>query len=233
MRLRIVVPLAALCALVAAVPALASEGPHLSRAQTKEISALVDRFIRDVVLRENLPDGWRISGPQMRGGIAKKDWYEGHELPVQRLRVIGDDWSHAWNATYPAYGPVQDEIGLSVTLRIGRGENAEAWDEEMVLVRGRGTWLVNGFYTNAIFRLGKGHQGSCLTSKCKTTGLNDFAPSSGPGIGAGAPMLGMEWFWVIVGAVVGVPLTALLGWALYGRFRDRRAWAEYLATRRA
>lgn len=232
MRRRILFLLAALCALAAAAPALAE--PHLTRAQDKEISALVNRFIHDIVLRENLPDGWRISGPEMRGGITKKDWYAGHELPVQRLRVIGDEWSHAWYATYPASGPVQDEVGLSVSLRVGRGENAEVWDEEMVLVRRHGTWLVNALYTNAIFRLGHKKHGSCVTSDCKTTGLNDFVPASGTrGGGGGAPMLGMEWFWVIVGAVVGVPLTALLGWALYGRFRDRRAWAEYLATRRA
>lgn len=227
MRLRIVFPLVALCALAAAAPALAD--PHASRADTKKISALVDRFIHDVVLRENLPDGWLISGPQMRGGTTKKGWYAGHELPVQRLKLVGHDWSHAWYAT----SVTRHEIGISVTLRIGRGENAEAWDEEMVFTRGRGTWLVNGIYTNAIYRLGTGHHGSCVTSKCKTTGLNDFAAASGPGSALGPRTLGIEWLWVAVGAIVGGALTALVGWVLYGKYRDRRAWADYLATKRA
>jgi hypothetical protein len=49
----------------------------------------------------------------------------------------------------------------------------------------------------------------------------------------GPRTLGIEWLWVVVGAIVGGALTALIGWMIYGKYRDRRAWAEYLATKRA
>ena len=53
-----------------------------------------------VWLRKNLPDGWRLAGPEMRSGTTEKAWNTGRDLPVEQLRLVGHNWSNAWYATY-------------------------------------------------------------------------------------------------------------------------------------
>lgn len=221
MRLRLLVPLAALCALVVTAPAYAT--PRLTKAQTKEISALVDRFVKDVVLRRNLPDGWRIAGPEMRGGTTEKAWNAGRNVPVQQFDARGRSWAHAWSATYEA----PNEFGLDVNLQTGPRANTTFYDMEMDIVRVHGRWVVDSFYAKAVIRLGKGHRGSCATTKCAITGLNDFK-AGGPGNPTAPQRLGNSWLWLAVGGIAGVPLTALLVYILYGRRQSRRAWQAYV-----
>jgi hypothetical protein len=231
-RLRSLV-LVVLSALAVAAPAFASSGlPHPTRAETKWISALVDRYVKDVVLRENLADGWAISGPQMRGGISRRAFIAGHP-PVQRLRLVGTNWAHAWTATCYGYRDcgVRNEWGLDVNLRVGHGQSAQVWDDHMTIDRIHGKWVVNALYTNAVIRLGRGHSGSCASTSCKITGLGDFgAGSSGGGGNGPLATIGGGWpFYALVGTLVGVPLSVLLGYLLYVRSRNRRAFAEYIA----
>jgi hypothetical protein len=235
MRATLLAALAILASLALAGPAFAE--PHLSKAQTKQVAGLVDRFIKDVVLARNLPDGWRISGPQVRGGTTEKAWDAGRALPVQRLPLVGTNWSHAWYATcVGATGvsacEVPHEIGLTVNLRTGHGRNAEVYDQELVLDRIHGKWLVNAWYTNAEMRIGKGHRGSCIGSKCSITGLNDFAAGSGGGDAEAPARLGSDWLGVTVGGIAAVPIVAFLAFFLYGRLQKRRAWQAYVNTKR-
>lgn len=219
--------------LAVAAPAYGGGGglPHLSRAQTRRISVLVNRFVKDVVLRENLADGWAISGPQMRGGTTRAAWVAGKNLPVQHLPLDGTSWANSWYATYRA----PNEFGLDLALRLGHGENAQLWDEEMVISEAHGKLYVNGLYTNAVVRLGKKHDGSCVSSSCKITGIGDLGIGTGGGLGGGTDSAprpttgGGGMLYVLVGSLAGVPLSVLLGYLLYVRSRNRRAWAEYVA----
>jgi hypothetical protein len=156
-------------------PALA--GPHLSKARSHEISTLVNRFVNDVVRRRDLADGWRLAGPELRGGTTRAAWVAGRAVPVERFPVRGRDFGKAW---YPSW-VTSSEIGLVVSLRSGRGKNAEIIEEQTVLTKRDGRWVVNAMYPNGIFRLGKGHRGSCPTRKCAVTGLNDFKPGPSSG----------------------------------------------------
>ena len=192
------------------------------------VGGLVDRYVKDVVLRRDLKDGWAISGPQMRGGTSRKAWLSGN-VPVQRLVLIGTSWNKSWTATYR--GP--NEFGLDVYFRLGRGKNAQMWDDEMEIDRIHGKWLVNGLYTQAVLRLDHSHHGSCPTSNCQVTGLNDFKGASGPGSAVGPAPLASSWLGYVIGGIAGIPLTILVVYLLYARSRSRRAWADYVNTKRA
>ncbi len=224
---RVCVLVAALsCALAVASSALAV--PHLSDGQTRQISTLVNRWVNDVVLRKNLADGWTIAGRQLRGGTTRQAWIAGRSLPVQHFPLVGTDFRKAWYVQWKT----PTAMGLVVALRSGRGKNAQMVQEQTGLVLRNGHWLVNAFYPNGIFRLGKGHSGSCASAKCKVTGLNDYAPSptGGSALG-GSARIGTRWFLIGVLALVGIFLAIPLGIALRVRARHRRAQAEYLASR--
>jgi hypothetical protein len=226
MRRFCVLVVALACALAVASSALAL--PHLSAAQTRQISTLVNRWVNDVVLRKNLADGWTLAGPQLRGGTAQQAWDAGRALPVQHFPLVGTDFRKDWYVQWKT----PTTMGLVVTLRAGRGKNAEEIQEQTGLVLRDGHWLFNAFYPNGVFRLGKGHSGSCASAKCKVTGLNDYAPSptGGSALG-GSARIGPHWFLYGGVALVAVFLAVPLGIALRVRSRHRRAQAEYLASR--
>jgi hypothetical protein len=218
------VALVLLGALVAAAPAAAA--PHLSKSRSREISTLVARFVNDLVLRRDLADGWTISGPDERGALTRKEWVSGRELPVQRLHIVNDPRT-AWYATWKT----RTEIGLVVSLKTGHGKHAEMYEQQMALQKWHGRWVVDGFYTDGIFRYGRGHSGSCVSSKCKVTGMADYAPSSGGGVAAAKPRIGGHWGVAVLFGILGLPLMALVGMGLVAHTRNRRARASYLASR--
>lgn len=225
MRRACVVAVVCGCVLAAAAPALAL--PHLSTSRTREISTLVNRFVNDLVLRRDLADGWKISGPDLRGDLTRKAWLSGRALPVQQLDVLNDPRT-AWYAKWKT----RSEIGLVVSLRTGRGKKAVMYQEETMLVKRHGRWVVDLFYVDGIFRLGAGHSGSCVSAKCKVTGLYDYRAASGGGGGAmGKPRIGRGGAIGLLLGVAGLPVVALLAFGLVAYARKRRAHAAYLASR--
>jgi hypothetical protein len=213
------------CALAAAAPAGAA--PHLSKAQQSEISTLVNRFVNDVVRRQDLADGWRLAGPDLRSGTTRAAWVAGRQVPVQQFATRDRDFSKAWYAVWKQ----GNEMGLTVTIRTGRGASAKLIEEVMGLARRHDRWLVNVFYPDGIIRVGGHHRGSCVSSKCAVTGMRDYAASSGGGEGASRSPIGEDWVWVVLGALAGIPLSGLLGVGLWSVWRDRRARIAYLNSR--
>jgi hypothetical protein len=224
MRRSCLVLLVLLGALAAAAPALAA--PRLSKSQSRMVSNLVNRFVNDLVLRRNLADGWAISGPDERGALARKDWVAGRELPVQHLEVLNNPRT-AWYANWKT----RTEIGLVISLKTGHGRNATMYSENTVLQKWHGRWVVDGFYTDGIFRLGRGHSGSCASSKCKVTGVADYAPGSGGGVASAKPRIGGGWGLSVLFGFLGLPVIVLAGMGLFAHTRNRRARAKYLASR--
>jgi hypothetical protein len=224
MRRFCLVVVVVLGALAVVAPALAQ--PHLSKSQSREISTLVNRFVNDLVLRRNLADGWAISGPDMRGGLTRKAWMSGRQLPVQQLDVVNDPRT-AWYAIWKT----RSEIGLVVSLKTGHGKKAMMYDQQTALQKSHGRWVVDGFYTDGIFRYGSGHSGSCVSSKCKVTGLADYAPSSGGGFAVAKPRIGHHLGLLVLFGFLGLPVIALVGMGLVAHTRSRRARARYLASR--
>ena len=222
-RLGLVV-LLVLGTLVAAAPALAV--PRLSKSQSREVSTLVNRFVNDLVRRRDLADGWTISGPEERGAITRKEWMSGRQLPVQQLDVVNDPRT-AWYATWKT----RSAIGLVISLKTGHGAHAMMYDQKTMLEKWHGRWVVDGFYTDGIFRYGRGHSGSCVSSKCKVTGPADYAPSGGGGMALAKPRIGGRWGLAVLFGLIGLPVIVLLAMGLVAHTRNRRARARYLASR--
>jgi hypothetical protein len=216
-----------LCALAVAAPAAAL--PRVNPATRHQLSALMDRFVRDVVLRRDLAEGWTLVAPDMRRGTTRAAWIAGRGVTAEHFAAIGRHFGNEWYATYVT----RSEIALTLTLRTGRGNKAEMIDAQVVVVRhGRG-WLVKEFYPAAIIRLGSGHRGSCATAECAISGPNDFNAGAPPsGAVGGASTIASHWIWFVLGGIAGLPVATIAGIWLYGRRRNRQAMAAYLATRR-
>lgn len=222
MRARLVVPLVVLCAALAAAPA-ALAAPHLNKTQSRRVSNIVERWVNDVVRGRDLADGWTIAGAAERGAITRKQWVSGAQLPVQNkpfMEVLNNPRT-AWYAT----ARQGNEIFLTVSLKTGHGQNAQMRENEMTLQKVHGRWLVYAFYTDGIFRLGKGHRGSCAQSNCEVTGINDYnagGPVSGNG-GATSARIGGNWGLLVVLGIPGLPFLALLVFGLIALRRSRQA----------
>jgi hypothetical protein len=196
--------------------------PQLSKARSREVSTLVNRFVNDLVLRKNLADGWAISGPDERGALSRKDWVSGRQVPVQQLDIENDPRT-AWYVKWKA----RNEIGLVLSLKTGHGRSATMYQQEMTLQKWHGRWVVDTFYTDGVFRLGKGHSGSCVSSKCKVTGPADYGPSAGGGIAPAKPRIGGHWGLAVLFGFLGLPILVLAGMGLVAHSRNRRARAKY------
>ena len=228
MRLRFVVGLTLICALAAAAPAYAD--PHLSKERTKKVTVLVDRFVKDAVMRQDLRDGWLLAGPHLRAGTTRQGFVTGRAVPVMYFKkLVGHTWRNGWYAKYVGH----NELDLGVPLRTGPPKNLTVYDMEMDLVRVHGKWVVDSFYPAAIMRLGLRHRGSCATDNCKITGPGDFTAGSGVGSGSARARLGGEWFLLLVGAIVAVPLTVLVVYLVRARREYRRASKAYAEANRA
>lgn len=214
------------CALVAASPAAAL--PKLNKETTRQISTLMDRFVRDVVLRRNLREGWTLVTPDMTRSVSRAAWDSGRSVTAESFPVIGKHFGNNWYATYAT----RSEIGLTLGLRAGRGEKAQMIDEQVVVVRRGGHWLVDAFYPAAIIRLGKSHRGSCVSSSCAISGMGDLnagAPASGSE--GGSSIISVNWIWLVFAGMVLIPVGTILGVWVHSRRRDRRAWEAYVANR--
>lgn len=220
MRVRIVVPLVVLCAALAAAPAALASPPHLSKAQNRMISNIVERWVNDVVRGRDLADGWKIAGAAERGGITRKEWVSGRQLPVLRMHVLNNP-----RTSWYALAKQGNEIFLTVSLKTGHGKNAVMYENDTRLMKVHGKWYVYAFLTDGIIRTGRGHSGSCASSSCKVTGINDYKAGgavSGNG-GATSARIGGAWGIFVVLGIPGLPFVALLVFGLIALKRNRQA----------
>src|SRR5262249_10845031 len=158
------------------------------------------RFVKDVVLRRNLVEGWALAGPNLRGGTTRSAWLSGQGVTALAFPAVGNDFRHAWDGHLVS--PTRAE--LTVTLR-SRGKNAQLIEAEPVAVQRRGRWVVAIFYPAGIIRLGHGHNGSCGNASCAISGPNDFGPQSAGGGQEGVPArTAAHWLWIVLGTVGGL-----------------------------
>jgi hypothetical protein len=220
-RARLLVSLVVLCVALAAAPA-ALAVPHLNKTQSRTVSDIVERWVNDVVRGRDLADGWKIAGAAERGGITRKDWVSGRELPVQNkpfMEVLNNPRT-AWYAT----AREGNEIFLTIDLKTGHGQNAEMIAYDTTLQKVHGRWYVYAFLADGIFRLGKGKSGSCAQSNCKVTGINDYnAGGAVSGNGGGSARIGGNWGILVVLGIPALPLIALLVFGLIAFRKSRQA----------
>jgi hypothetical protein len=212
--------------LVSAI-AVPSAQARMTAPTRRQIGVVIDRFVKDVVLRRNLTEGWTLAGPDLRGGTTRAAWLRGKGVTVEAFPAIGNDFRHAWDGKLVS--PTRAE--LTVTLR-SRGKNAQIVEAQTVLVKRNGRWLVDIFYPAGVIRLGRGHNGSCGTPSCAISGPNDFAPQAGSGAQEGVPAAdAAHWLWIVLGSLAGFIGATAVALLLRVRLRDRRARLAYEASR--
>jgi hypothetical protein len=186
------------------------------------ISNLIDRFVKDVVLRRNLAEGWTLAGPELRGGTSRKAWISGTGVTVAPFPARGDKFTNSW--TGQLISPNAAQLSVILIPRAGSGYNQTAASVDVRRLAGH--WIVNAFYFNAVFRSGK-KQGSCGLPSCAISGPNDFGAAGGSEVQVNQPRVGAHWIWIVM-AVVGTLVVAIpLGFFARMKRRERRAWKAY------
>jgi hypothetical protein len=217
----------ALTGLLCVSPALAA--PRMTASDRQAIGVLLDRFVKDVVLRRDLRAGWELAGPDLRGGTTRAAWLSGKGVTVQAFPARGTDFRNAWVGQLVAPGEAEGSMLLHAK-RGHRGVDAIAFTVEVRKISGH--WIVDIIYPAALFRFSSGHKGSCAKSSCAITGPADYRPqgaSSGAGNSKGR--ISGRSFEIGLAAIGGlILLTPIAVWVRVKR-RDRRAWAAYMSTR--
>jgi hypothetical protein len=71
---RLAAGLAGVLVLQLAVSGRAAATLRMSATDRAAIGNLVDRFVKDAVLRRDLAAAWKLAGPDLRGGTTYKAW---------------------------------------------------------------------------------------------------------------------------------------------------------------
>ncbi len=216
-----------LTTLAGASPAAPATAMQLTPADRAAIGTVLDRFVRDVVLRQNLREGWALAGPDLRGGTTRAAWISGKGVTVAAFPARGTDFRNAWTGHLVAPGHFEGSMILRPKAR-SRGFDQTAITVDLRRISGR--WLVDIFYSAAVFRTGSQNRGSCGRSNCAISGPADYGPQGAASAGGnGTAHVGAHTF-LIGSAIVGglVLLTPFAIWARLRR-RDGRARAAYEA----
>ena len=209
----------------------AASAAHMSPADRNAISTVVDRFVRDVVLRENLRDGWTLAGPDLRGGTTRAAWISGKGVTVAAFPARGKSFRNAWTGHLVARGHFEGAVILQPKAG-SRGFDQTAVTVDIRKISSR--WVVDAFYSAAVFRSGSQNRGSCGRANCAISGPADYGPQ-GAASAAGntsARVSGHTFLTVLAAVGILVLLTPFVIWVRIRR-RDNRARAAYEAHNQA
>jgi hypothetical protein len=224
--------LAALAIVLAALSGASSAAAatRMSPADRNAISTLMDRFIKDAVLRENLAEGWTLAGPDLRGGTTRAAWISGKGVTVAAFPARGTNFRNAWTGHLVAPGHFEGSVIL-------QPKAGSAFDQTAVTVDAKrisGRWVVDAFYSAAVFRSGSQNRGSCGRSNCAISGPADYGPQGAASAAGNTSARVSGHTFLTVLAAIGILLlaTPFVIWARIRR-RDRRARAAYEAHNQA
>jgi hypothetical protein len=190
----------------------------------REINATLDRFVPAAVARRDPAAAWKLASPGMRGATTLRDWERGN-LPVQPFPVAGSSF-HGWRALFST----ENRVALDLLLHPRKEARVGPIAVSVDLVRDDERWLVDAFYTTAVFNApgelpwvaGQPDYGADGATAKSTYERPKFAESR----------LGSTWFLLPLG-LVGGGLLAGVGYLVFAVRRNRRAYAAHAATRRA
>jgi hypothetical protein len=217
-----------LAVLTGAAPARAAT--RMSPADRAAISTVLDRFVKDVVLRKNLREGWELAGPDLRGGTTRDAWISGKGVTVASFPARGTSFRDAWVGRLVAPGHLEGSMILQP--KSGSRFNQTAVTLDVRRISGR--WVVDIFYSAAVFRTGSKNRGSCGRSDCAISGPADYGPQgSASAAGNATAHVGAHTF--LIGMAIAACLVLLMPFAIWARIRrrDGRARAAYEAHNRA
>jgi hypothetical protein len=196
----------------------------LTPATRAAINRTLDRFVPAAVSRSDPETAWALAGPGLRAGSTRGDWTAG-DLPVQPYPVRAGTF-HGWRKVY-ATG---DRVAVDLLLHPRKAAHVGPIAVSVDLVRDRSRWLVDAFYTTAVFNdpdepgwvAGQPDYGADGATADATYRRPKFAESR----------LGAGWFVLPVGVLVCGLLAAGAYFVMQVR-RTRRAYAAHEATMRA
>lgn len=116
----------------------------LSRADRREIDALLDRFIPAAVARRDLSAAWALAGPEMRSASSLSAFRAGN-LPVPSYPANEKNYHH-WRAIDVERGSVV----LNVLVHPKNPQKLGTWVFSIEVVKPKSRWLVNRIYTIAV-----------------------------------------------------------------------------------
>ena len=166
----------------------------LDREARREIGETLERFVRDGLGRRDPAAAYRLSTPQLRGGISLRDWKRG-ELPVFPY-LAREGGGRAWSKDY-AFG---DTVGIEIFLHPAPAEKMGPIAFKGAVRRIDGRWLVDSVVPAATF--------SREGEKVRVFANVDFQRGD-LGAGSGEAKLSASWLLVPVGLLavaVFVPL---------------------------
>jgi hypothetical protein len=204
--------LIAAVALLALGAGTASAAPKLLPSEREAIRNVLVRYIPAVLERKDIPLGWKLSGPQVRGSTTLKEWLHGG-VPVYPFHPRGDRID-TWTTTYVLPG----DVGLDLLLQPRQGSSEPAIAFRIEMTRIGGSWKVNAFYPEALFGVDHGRV---------------FSPQDATPNGA-TPMASRQrisgtWLALPAALIGAVALLGPVAWVVVSRRRERSAYREHLA----
>ena len=197
------------------------QSKHVSPATRRAVDALLDRFVPAALSHRSMATAWRLSGPQLTGGTTLRQWQNGTS-PIPYYPVGGKTF-HSWQ-TIDA-GPGYVVFNLLVHPR--HGVKVGSWVFSGEAVRRHSQWVVNRFYTIAVFRpptkTGRHEVGPADYQAATASAGNTTPPVSHGELGKG-------WILVIVG-IVGLVVLFPVGFFVASMARARRARKRYESGR--
>jgi hypothetical protein len=176
---------------VSTTAAQVTEQPRAVPPPRRELNALLDAFIPDVIAGKNLAAGWALVTPEARGSY--RDWKRG-VTPFQRFAARGTTF-HGWRLNYSYPG----DVGFDVFVAPVRASMISmAFRGEAKKVGGR--WRIAVFYPQATFQpVGRTQRVWADT---------DLRPQAVSSAGTGA-RLSAAWLLAPVGVLGGLGLGVL------------------------
>lgn len=161
----------------------------------REIGETLERFVQDGIGRRDPLAAYRLSTPELRGGISLRDWKRG-ELPVFPYHAR-EGGGRAWTKDY-AFG---DTVGIEIFLQPAAAERMGPIAFKGAVRRIDGRWLVDSVVPAATF--------SREGEKVRVFANVDFQRGD-LGAGSGEAKLSASWLLVPVG-LLAVSLLVPLG----------------------
>lgn len=219
----------AVVACAAAAATAPAANPRMTPQDRTAISNLIDRFVKDVVQRRDLADGWTLAGPDLRGGTTRAAWVKGTGVTVEAFPIAGNDFHDAWDGHLVSPGHAE----LTIVMHPKPGSDYDETAATVDVRRINGRWLVDLFYSTAVIRSGSNKRGSCGTADCAISGPADYGPGGG-GSAVGNSNARIRGFWLFV-AIAGAGALAIsvpAGFWVRARRRTKRAYLAYEQSHR-
>jgi hypothetical protein len=196
-----------------AAPPSANEGPlqivkneqevSLTRADRRQITRLVNRFVPDVVGRRDLAAGYDLVTAQLAGNRTRARWVKSTP-PTLDYKARGRTFGWTFNYAFPG------EANVNVVLEPARGNRQGGWVFTADLKRVRGSWRVDSFVPVAQFGELNGHR--------RLVAASDFTPQGLGGKETPKGRIAPVWL-----ALPAIPILLVLSIPIWLGVRSRRA----------